>query len=398
MFTQNVRRAVVTFLQLDKTQKQIQKAVNDFIKGEFKKEVVDSLVETYTFPEAIWKKAGDIGLIGLNFPEKYSGQGMGMFENVLVAENLCRGDSSVGSCLSMTGYGAQLILRFGSGAQKAAWLPKVAEGDVLSSMALTEPGLGNDLELITTSAVKQGDQWVINGTKTFVMNAGPLAGFYLVLCRTNLEATSPAKAFSTILVDAGHEGITLANVGSRLGHRLMSVSDVIFDKVSVPVDNLVGKENQGIAQVAACLNENRILAAARALGIALGAFDRTLAHVKQREQFGRKLVDFQITRQKLAEMATKIEAARLLTYQAAWQFENNRRTSEKSVAMAKLHACRTAVEVTDEAIQLLGGYGYMLEYEVERYFRDAKMVDIFDGTPIVHKNRIAAELVKGKRI
>jgi alkylation response protein AidB-like acyl-CoA dehydrogenase len=397
MSTQNVRRAVVTFLQLDKTQKQIQKAVNDFVKGEFKKEVVDSLVETYSFPEDIWKKAGEIGLIGLNFPEEYSGQGMGIFENVLVAENLCRGDSSVGACLSMAGYGAELILRYGSAAQKAAWLPKVAEGEVLSSMALTEPACGNELERITTRAVKQGDHWVINGTKTFVMNGGPLAGFYLVLCRTNPAAAS-SNAFSTLLVDAGREGTSLTNVGSRLGRRLMSVSDVTFDGVRVPIDNLVGKENQGLAQVAACLNENRILAAARALGIALGAFDRALAHVKQREQFGRKLMDFQITRQKLAEMATKIEAARLLTYQAAWQFENNRRGSEKPAAMAKLHACRTAVEVTDEAIQLLGGYGYMLEYEVERYFRDAKVADIFDGTPIVQKNIIAAELVKGKRI
>lgn len=388
----------MTFLQLDKTQKQIQKAVNDFIKGEFKKEVIDSLVETYSFPEDIWKKAGEIGFIGLNFPEEYSGQGMGTFENVLVAENLCRGDSSVGSCLSMAGYGAELILRYGSDEQKSAWLPKVAEGDVLSSLALTEPGLDNDLKRTTTRAVKQGDHWVINGTKTFVMNGGPLSGFYLVLCRTNPDAASPAKAFSTILVEAGREGTTLVNVGDRLGRRLMSVSDMTLDQVRVPVDNLIGKENQGLAQVTACLNENRILAAARALGIALGAFDRALAHVKQREQFGRKLLDFQVTRQKLAEMATKIEAARLMTYQAAWQFENNRRSSEKPIAMAKLHACRTAVEVSDEAIQLLGGYGYMLEYEVERYFRDAKVADIFDGTPIVQKNIIAAELVKGKRI
>jgi len=388
----------VTFLQLDKTQKQIQKAVNDFIKGEFKKEVLESLVETYSFPEDIWKKAGEIGLIGLDFPEEYSGQGMGLFETVLVAESLCRGDSSVGPCLSMAGYGAELILRFGSDLQKSTWLPKIAEGEVLSSMALTEPGLGNELEQITTLAVKQGDQWVITGRKTFVMNSGPLSGFYLVLCRTDLDAASPENAFSTILVEAGQEGATLADVGSRLGRRLMAVSDVTFDKVCVPIDNLVGKENKGLAQVNACLDENRILAAARALGIALGAFDRSLAYVKQREQFGRKLADFPITRQKLAEMATKIEAARLLTYQAARSFKTDRQASGKQSAMAKLFACRTAVEVCDEAIQLFGGYGYMQEYEVERYFRDAKMADIFDGTPMVQKNIIASELVKGKRI
>lgn len=388
----------MTFLQLDKTQKQIQKAVNDFIKGEFKKEVLDHLVETHAYPEEIWRKAGEIGLIGLNFPEEYSGQEMTIFENVLVTESLCRGDSSVGTCLSMAGYGSEMILRYGSKAQKAAWLPKIAEGEILSSPALTEPGMGNDLERITTTAVKQGDQWVINGTKSFVMNGGPLSGFYLVFCRTDPDASSPSKAFSTILVEAGHEGITLSDSGSRLGRKLMSVSDVTFENVGVPFGNMIGKENKGLAQVNACLNENRILAAAQALGIALGAFDRALAHVKQREQFNRKLVDFQITRQKLAEMGTKIEAARLLTYQAAWQFENNKRSREQPGAMAKLFACRAAVEVTDEAIQLLGGYGYMQEYEVERYFRDAKVTDIFDGTSIVQKNIIASEIVKGKKI
>lgn len=386
----------MTFLQLDKTQKQIQKAVNDFIKGEFKKEVIDSLVESYSFPEDIWKKAGEIGLIGLNFPEEYSGQEMGTIENVLVAESLCRGDSSVGACLSLAGYGAGLILRHGSEAQKATWLPKVAEGKVLSSMALTEPGLGNDLARSTTSAVKQGDQWVINGTKTFVINGGPFSGFYIVLCRTDPDASSPGKAFSTILVAAGHEGTTVADVGGRLGRRLMSVGEVQFNQVHVPIENLIGKENQGLTQVNASLNEHRILAAAQALGIAEGAFDRSLGHVKQREQFGRKLIDFQITRQKIADMATKIEAARLLTYQAAWQFDNNRRPSEKQSAMAKLYACRTAVEVCDEAIQLLGGYGYMQEYEVERFFRDANTADVFDGTQISQKNIIASELVKGR--
>lgn len=385
------------FLQLDKTQKQIQKAVNDFIKGEFKKDVLDDLDRTHSFPEDIWRKAGAIGLIGLDFPEEYAGQEMSIFENILVAESLCRRDSSVGTCLASAGYGAGLILRHGSDAQKSAWLPMVAQGRALSSLALTESGIGSDMELSTTSAVKKGDQWVINGAKTFVINAGPLSGFYIVLCRTDPGAPSPEKAFSTILVEADREGTSLGRDNSRLGRRQMFIRDVTFNQVVVPVENLVGKENKGLAQVRTCLDENRILAAAQAVGISLGAYDRSLAHVKQREQFGRKLSDFQITRQKLAHMATRIEASRLLTYQAAWHFKNNQRTSQKQSAMAKLHACRTAVEVCDEAIQLMGGYGYMQEYEVERFFRDAKTADVFDGTAIVQKNIIGSELVKAKR-
>jgi acyl-CoA dehydrogenase len=388
----------VTFYPLDRTQKQIQKAVKDFIKGEFKKDAIDTIVEAYAFPEDIWRKAGEIGLIGLNFPVEYSGQGMGAFENVLVAEALCRGDSSLGTCLSMAGYGANLMLRHGSEAQKATWLPMVAEGKVLSSMALTEPGIGNDLAVSTTSALKQGDQWVINGTKTFVINGGPLSKFYIVLCRTDPNASSPASAFSTLLVEAGHEGISVSDVGSRLGRRLMPLAEISFNQVKIPLDNLIGKENKGLDQVKTCLSENRILAAAQAVGIAQGAFDRSLGHVKQREQFGRKLADFQVTRQKLAEMATRIEASRLLTYQAARQFENSPEDHEKQSAMAKLHACRTAVEVCDESIQLLGGYGYMQEYEVEHYFRDAKMAEVFDGTQMFQKDIIANELLKTRRI
>jgi alkylation response protein AidB-like acyl-CoA dehydrogenase len=346
----------------DKSQELIKKAVRDLVKGEFKKEVIHELVERNEYPEDIWKKACELGFIGIHFPEKYSGEGLGTFENILVAEELCRGDSSVGACLVRASYGAEMIMRHGSNAQKAAWLPKVAGGDILSCGAFNETGLRNDIALAKTSALRDNNEWLINGTKTFVFNSGPLAGYYIVLCRTDENATSPEQGLSTILVEADCQGVTTSDVGARLGGQLM-------------------------------LNESRILAAAQAVGIAQGAFDQAFAYVKQRTQFGRKIVEFQITRQKLADMATKLESARLLTYQAAWLLDNGHNDGKLS-SMAKFQAARTAVEVCDEAIQLLGGYGYIQEYDIERYFRDAKVIEIYEGTREAQKNIISNELLK----
>lgn len=382
-------------LELNKSQLQIRKAVRDFVRGEFKKEAIEELVEGNAFPEAIWKKAAELGFIGIHFPEAVAGAGLGVFENALIAEELCRGDSSVGCCLGRAGYGAELLLRFGTEPQKAAWLPKVVEGSVLCGAAFTEPGLGNDIARSQTAAAKTGGGWVINGAKSFVVNAGPQAGCYIVLARTDADAAEPSRGLSTFLVESDRPGVRVADVGKKLGCRLMPIGEVCFDQVRVPLDHLVGQENRGCDQVTAFLNESRILAAAQALGMAQGAFERSFAYVKQREQFGTKIIDFQVTRHKVAEMATKIEAARLLTYQAARSFDAKKGKSDARLsAMAKLYAGRAAVEVCDEAIQLLGGYGYIQDYEVERFFRDAKMIELLDGTRGTQRNAIADDLVK----
>ncbi|NNG01224.1 MAG: acyl-CoA dehydrogenase [Desulfobacteraceae bacterium] len=385
--------------KLNKPQLQIQKAVRDFVKGEFKKEVIDELLENHAFPVDIWRKAGDLGLIGIHFPEQYSGQGLGVFEATLIAEELCRGDASAGGCIVGSGYGADLILRYGSDEQKETWLPKVAEGGILSCGAFTEPGLGNDLSRVETIAEKDCGEWVINGTKTFVLNGGHYSGFYIVLCKTGTgPAASPSdRKLSTILVPADGDGITVGDIGKRIGGDLMSMATVSFDQVRVPEANLIGKENQGLAHLMGFLDENRIVAAAQSTGIAQGAFERSFRHVKDRVQFGRRIADFQITRQKLADMSTQIEAARLLTYQAAWLSDQGR-SSTKINTMAQLQASTTAVEVCDEAIQLLGGYGYIQEFEVERFYREARTADIFNGSRITRRNVIAGELLKGKRL
>jgi len=378
--------------ELSKSQKEIQKAVRDFVKGEFKKDVIEQLVEDHAYPTAIWKKAADLGFIGIHFPEEYSGEGLGVMENILVAEELCRGDSSVGACLILADFASEIVLHFGSDEMKAKWLPKVAEGEVLSCGAFTEPDHGSDITRMDTTAVRDGDEWVINGSKIFITNGGEMAGFYSVLCQTDQEISPSHRGMSTILVEADCPGVSTVDVGRKMGIQLMDTAEVIFKDVRVPVDNLIGKENRGFYQVLEFFDESRILIAAQGLGTAQGAFDRALKYTKSREQFGKKIATFQANQHKLADMATKIEMARLLTYKAAWNFDQGR-IDPKLTSMAKMVAARTAVEVCDEAIQLLGGYGYMAEYEVERFYRDAKICELYEGTKEIQKNTIASSLM-----
>ena len=378
--------------QLTREQRDIQDAVRDFVRGEFKKEAILELEEKHEYPAALWKKAARLGFIGIHFPEKYSGQGLGILENILVTEELCRGDSSVGACLALAGFASEILLRFGNEEQKAAWLPKVAEGDVLSCGAFTEPDHGSDITALTTTAIKEKSQWLLNGTKTFITNGGPLAGFYCVLCQTDRNISPSYRGLSLILVEADRPGVSASSLGPKMGIRMMHTAEVHFSEVRVPLSNLIGTENRGFHQVMEFFDESRIVIGAQALGTAQGAFDRALAYVKVREQFGQRIADFQITCHKLADMATKLEMARLLVYKAAWNFDQGR-LDPKLTSMAKMAAARTAVEVCDEAVQLLGGYGYMTENEVERYYRDARITEIYEGTREIQKNTIAGTIM-----
>jgi alkylation response protein AidB-like acyl-CoA dehydrogenase len=377
--------------ELNKTQKDIQKAVREFAKGEFDKELAVELEKKHEFPKKIWKKAGDIGLIGVHFPEEYSGQGLGSLEDIIVVEELCRQDSTIGSAIALSSFASELIMHFGSEEMKKKYLPMVAEAETLSAGAFTEPDHGSDITSMDTTAVKDGDEWVVNGSKIFITNGG-LAGFYSVLCQTDPEAKPAYRGQSLILVEADREGLSTTDVGDKMGIRMMATAEVVLKDVRVPLDNLIGEEGKGFYHVLHFFDESRIQIAAQALGTAQGAYDRALAYVKQREQFGKKIAQFQVTQHKLADMATKIELARLITYKAAWNFDQGR-IDPKLTSMAKMYAARTAVEVADEAIQLLGGYGYMTEYEVERFYRDAKITEIYEGTKEIQKNTIASALL-----
>lgn len=377
--------------ELNKTQKDIQKAVRDFVKGEFDKDLALELAKNHEFPKKIWQKAGEIGLIGVHFPEEYSGQGLGSLEDILVIEELCRGDSSIGSAVALSSFASELIVHYGSDEMKEKFLPKVAEAQMLSAGAFTEPDHGSDITFMDTTAVKDGDEWVVNGAKIFITNGG-LAGFYSVMCQTDPDAKPSYRGISLILVEADREGLSTMDVGDKMGITTMSTTEVILKDVRVPLSNLIGEEGKGFYHVLHFFDESRIQVAAQALGIAQGAYDRALDYVKKREQFGKKIAQFQATQHKLADMITKIELARLITYKAAWNFDQGR-IDPKLTSMAKMYAARTAVEVADEAIQLLGGYGYMTEYEVERFYRDAKITEIYEGTKEIQKNTIASSVI-----
>ncbi len=377
--------------ELTQEQKDIQKAAREFIQGEFDKEKILEWEQTHTFPREVWKKACKLGFIGIHFPEEFGGQGYGIMENILVVEEFCRKDSGVGIAVTLADFSSEVILRFGTQEQKRKYLIPVAKGEWISGGAYTEPNHGSDITLMATTAIKQGDSFVINGTKTFITN-GLLADFFVVLCQTDPQAKPSYRGQCTILVEKGTKGLEATEIMPKMGIRMTSTAELSFSDVRVPLTNLLGEENKGFYQVLEFFDESRIEIAAQGLGIAQGAFDRALDYAKQREQFGKKIVDFQITQHKLADMATKIEVARLLTYKAAWNYDQGR-IDPKLTSMAKMFSGRVAVEVADEAIQIFGGYGYITEYEVERFYRDAKITEIYEGTKEIQKNTIASALI-----
>jgi len=380
--------------ELTKEQKDIKQAAREFAEGEFDKDLAIQHEKEHSFPRALWKKACELGFIGIHFPEEFGGQGLGVFENALVVEEFCRRDSGLGTALALSDFASEIIMRHGTAEQKKRLLPAIASGKMISAGCFTEPNHGSDITSMDTTAAKGPDGWVLNGTKTFITN-GTIADVYLVLCQTDPGAQPTYRGQSLIIVPKGASGLDASEVGEKMGIRMTSTAEVSFSNVTVPLENILGQEGRGFYQVLEFFDESRAEIAATAVGIAQGAFDRALDYAKQRQQFGQRLADFQATQHKIAEMATWIDAARLLTYRAAWNFDQGR-IDPKLTSMAKFLAGRTAVMVTDEAVQILGGYGYILENEVERYYRDAKITEIYEGTKEIQKNTIAAQFIKKK--
>ena len=378
--------------RLAEEQAAIQKAAEEFAKGEFDKEVALDYEKTHGFPHDILKKACQLGFVGIHYPVEYGGQGYGVLENALVAEALCRQDSGLGIALSCADSSAEMILRYGNDEQKSSYLPPITRGEAICSGAFTEPDHGSDITSLSTTAVKQGDEFVLNGSKTFITN-GPICDFLVVLCQTAPDAVPSHEGQSVFIVEKGTPGFAATDVGEKMGNKMVSTGELSFSDVRVRESDLVGLENKGFFQALHLFEELRIEVAAQAVGVAQGAFDRALAYVRERKQFGKRLHEFQVTQHKLADMATRIETARLIVYKAAWSFDRGA-YDPYLTSIAKFYAARAAVEVADEAIQLHGGYGYMLEYEVERFYRDARLMELYAGTREIQKNTIADGLLK----
>ena len=377
--------------ELNKEQKAIQKAAWEFAQGEFDRDYALECDNNHRFPSELYKKACQVGLVGVHFPEEYGGQGYGVLEEVLVIEALCRKDPGLGIAIHLRSFGSEMILRFGNEEQQKKILPGVVAGETVTGAAFTEPDHGSDVSDVETTAVRDGDDFVINGVKTFITN-GLDANYISVLCKTNPSAQPTHRGLSMILVETNRPGYEAVDLGPKMGQRMMATTEVSLKNLRVPASNLVGQENRGFYQMLEFFDETRLGIAAQALGGAQAAHDRALNHVKNRRQFGRRLADFQITQHKIADMATKIEMARLLTYKAAWTLDN-KGLNPMMTSMAKLAAARAAVEVAEEAIQLYGGYGYFQDNEVERIYRDIRVLEIYEGTKEVQKNTIAAALV-----
>ncbi len=377
-------------VELSEEQEDIVKAVREFAEGEFELERARECDQEHEFPIDLYEKAADLGFIGIHYPEEYGGAGLGTFENVLVVEELCRADSTLGTATFIPKFGSEMIYHFGDEKKKSEYLSRVCDGEPCAGM-FTEPEHGSDLSSVDTKAEKDDGEWVINGTKQFITNA-EIADFGVVLCQT--EEGAEHKGESMIMVDELQErdGISITDVGKKLGIRSTSTGEVAFNDVRVPEENLLGKENKGFYQAMEFFDESRIEVAAQALGIAECALDKTIDYTEEREQFGQPISKFEAVQFKIAEIATKIESAKSLLYKAARNFDRGN-IDPRLTCMAKWYCGQVAMEAADEAVQLHGGYGYIADYDVERVFRDAKITEIYEGTKEVQKYTIAREIL-----
>ncbi|MGE4272601.1 MAG: acyl-CoA dehydrogenase [Desulfitobacterium sp.] len=368
----------------------MRKMVRDFAENECAAGA-EERDEKEEFPSAIWHKLAELGLAGITFPEKYGGVEADYLSYAIAVEELSRVDASVGVTVSAhSSLCANPIYLFGTEEQKQKYLVPLASGEKIGAFGLTEPMAGSDASGTRTTAVKDGNDYIINGSKIFITNAYE-ADTYVVTAQ--MDKSKGNKGIAAFILEKGMPGFTFGKKEKKMGIRSSATYELVFDNVRVPGDNLLGQEGQGFKIAMVTLDFGRIGIASQALGIAQGAYEQAKNYAKERVQFGQPIAQFQANQFKLADMATQIEAARLLVYQSAYLATQHKPVSKAS-AMAKLHASETAMWVTTQAVQMHGGYGYTREYPVERMMRDAKITEIYEGTSEVQRIVIASHILK----
>ena len=371
-------------------QQMIAQTVKDFAEKHIRPNVM-KWDESQEFPVDVFKKMGEIGLMGILVPEEYGGAGLGYFEYVTAIVEVARVCGSVG--LSMAAHNSLCtghIMAFGNEEQKKKWLPKLATAEWIGAWGLTEANTGSDAGNMKCTAVKDGNEWVINGTKNWITH-GKSGEIAVVICRTGEPRTKNNS--TAFVVERGTPGFSAGKKENKLGMRCSETAEMIFEDCRVPATNILGKVGDGFQQAMKILDGGRISIAALSLGIAKGALDASVKYAKERQQFGQPIANFQAIGFKLADMATKIEAAELLTLQAA-DLKNRGEKVTRQSAYAKYYASEVAVYASTEAVQIFGGYGYTKDFPVEKYYRDSKLCTIGEGTSEIQKLVIAREILQ----
>jgi len=375
---------------LSKEQRDIVRAARKFAIGEFPDRALEFDREE-KFDLDLWRKACELGFVGVFIDPVYNGAGMGYLEHCLISEEFWGVDPGIGQAILSATFGSELLLLYGTEDQKQLVLPKLVSGEAIIGTAVTEPDAGSDVTSVRTTAVKDGDEWAINGSKMFTTN-GTIATWILVFCMTDQENPSRHERHSFFLVPTDRPGFKAKKILGKTGIRASDTADISLRNVRVPLDHMVGKQGEGFHELMAFFNRTRLHICAQAVGLARGALDESIRHIKERHQFGAPLASFQVMQFKIAEMATWIRASRNLCYEAAWLVDQGR-LDHALIAMAKWFSAEMAVRCADEAVQMHGGYGYIDEYKVNRLYRAAKVLEIYEGTKEMEKTIVSRAIL-----
>jgi len=386
---------------LTREQRDIKRAAAKFARGEFQPELAQECECNHRFPRELYKKAGELGFIGIDYPQEVGGGNLGVMENVLIVEEFCKADSGMGMAIHLAYLPAKIVRIFGTSQQHQKFLGPLAKGDWVSAVSFTEPDHGSDLTRMATTLEEKEDGFVLNGTKVFTTN-GAYADFFIVLAQEDKDAP-PGKGMTTILVERDPSSwiggeMKINEIPNKMGLKMTSSSELVFHDLKVPKENILGERGRGLLNVLDFLDESRVEIGAQALGNCEGAFLKALNHARGRVQFNKPIINFQGIGHKLARMWSQIQSIKLVTYYAAWLCDQKSKKMSKTVplftSLVKHHVPETAKMVIDEAITVFGGYGYFLDQDVERRYRDNRIVEIYEGTVEVQLNNMVRILKK----